>query len=125
VDPRVERVRLRDALGRRLREARRAAGLTLREAAARSGGRFRPTSIAGYERGERSISVERLAELAAIYQRSPSSILEEAMRDAGGLSTIELPDLGGPTPTPAPRSSVLLLPEEASEAPEPDEIRSP
>jgi transcriptional regulator with XRE-family HTH domain len=50
-----------------LRQARLARGLTLRGAGERSGGRFKPSVIGGYERGERSISLARFCELAKFY----------------------------------------------------------
>jgi len=50
-----------------LRGARRAAGLSIREVAVRSGGRFKASVLGGYERGERAISLVRFWELAGIY----------------------------------------------------------
>ncbi len=64
-------------IGQALRDARKASGLTLREAAARSSGRFRPTSIARYERGERSISLVRSATLRRYTESDPSSSFPE------------------------------------------------
>jgi transcriptional regulator with XRE-family HTH domain len=55
------------AVGEELRDARRHAGLTLRQALDRSEGRFKPSVIGGYERGERSISLARFCELSAFY----------------------------------------------------------
>src|SRR5574342_63003 len=46
-------------IGRALRRTRLALGLTLRDVAALSSGRFKATSVAGYERGERNITLER------------------------------------------------------------------
>ena len=62
-----------------LRRARRAMGLTLQEAAARSRGRFAPTSIAGYERGERHISLDRFCDLADLYAVPPDRLLAEVL----------------------------------------------
>jgi transcriptional regulator with XRE-family HTH domain len=50
-----------------LRAVRREAGLTLRQAAARSRGQFTPSGIAGYERAERAISLARFSSLADLY----------------------------------------------------------
>jgi len=61
-------------VGRALRRARQARGLTLRGVGRLSHGRFKPTSVAGYERGERKISLERLRDLADFY-RIPSDRL--------------------------------------------------
>jgi len=66
--------------GEVLRHARRSRGLTLQEAAARSHGRFAPTSIAGYERGERHISLERFCDLADLYGIPPDRLLAEVLR---------------------------------------------
>jgi len=66
-----------------LRETRRASGLTLRQAAARSAGNFRPTSIACYERGERSISLTRFCRLAVVYGVPPDQLIARALRLLG------------------------------------------
>ena len=65
--------------GNALRRARTASGLTLQEAARNSGGRFAATSIAGYERGERHISLARFCDLAEIYAVRPERLLAEVM----------------------------------------------
>jgi transcriptional regulator with XRE-family HTH domain len=67
-------------IGTGLRDARRRRGLTLRQVAALSEGRFKPTSVAGYERGERAISVERFIELAQLYGVPGHSLLADIMR---------------------------------------------
>jgi len=71
-------------IGRALRRTRIARGLTLREAAAASGGRFQATSVAGYERGERSISLERFCDLCRIYGMAPERLLADIVRAAEG-----------------------------------------
>jgi transcriptional regulator with XRE-family HTH domain len=68
-----------EAAGEVLRRARRASGFTLQEAAARSKGRFAPTSIAGYERGERHISLVRFCDLADLYATPPDRLLAEVL----------------------------------------------
>jgi transcriptional regulator with XRE-family HTH domain len=55
------------AAGSVLREIRTGRSLSLRQVTVRSGGRFKPSSIASYERGERQISLERLFALADVY----------------------------------------------------------
>ena len=55
------------AAGNVLREIRTGRSLSLRQVTVRSGGRFKPSSIASYERGERQISLERLFALADVY----------------------------------------------------------
>jgi transcriptional regulator with XRE-family HTH domain len=67
-------------IGRALRRTRRARGLTLREVASRSGGLFKATSIAGYERGERSITLERFCVLCQIYGIAPERLLADILR---------------------------------------------
>ena len=51
-------------------------GLSLQEVCARSGGSFVVSTLSAYERGKRSLSLERLCELAAIYGQSPTSVLD-------------------------------------------------
>jgi transcriptional regulator with XRE-family HTH domain len=68
------------AVGRALREARRARGYTLKQLAARSGSSFKPSAVGGYERGERAISVERFCRLAAVYGVSAGDLLARALR---------------------------------------------
>jgi len=72
------------AIGRALRGTRRARELTLREVAARSGGLFKATSIAGYERGERSITLERFCVLCQIYGIPPERVLADILRALAG-----------------------------------------
>jgi len=71
--------RLREALGEVLREARRHRGLTLREVSAFSGTRFKPSAIGGYERGERSISLERFCDLADLYGIPADRLLADVL----------------------------------------------
>ena len=42
-------------------------------------GRFKPSSLGGYERGEREISVHRFCELAAVYQIPPDRLLASVL----------------------------------------------
>jgi transcriptional regulator with XRE-family HTH domain len=60
--------------GEVLREIRMGRNLSLRQVTVRSGGRFKPSSVASYERGERQISLERLFALADVYQVAPERI---------------------------------------------------
>jgi transcriptional regulator with XRE-family HTH domain len=66
-------------IGEVLRHARQQAGLTLRQALDRSEGRFKPSVIGGYERGERSISVARFCELATFYGTPADRLLGQAL----------------------------------------------
>jgi transcriptional regulator with XRE-family HTH domain len=83
-------VDLSHEIGRVLRLVRVARGLTLRGAAAASNGRFRPSSIAGYERGERAITIQRFCDLAGVYGVEPARLLDGILADARGESRIEL-----------------------------------
>ena len=69
-----------EKIGKGLRQARRERGLTLRQVAALTDGRFKATSVAGYERGERTISVERFCELCGLYGVAPQAVLGEIVR---------------------------------------------
>jgi transcriptional regulator with XRE-family HTH domain len=57
----------RRAIGEALRAARRVRGLTLRDVGRLSQGRFKPSALGGYERGERAIAMDRFSELAELY----------------------------------------------------------
>jgi len=85
-----EMVELSRDIGRALRHIRIAKGLTLRAAARVSEGRFKPSSIAGYERGERAITVQRFCDLAGVYGVDPARLLGGILSDARGEPRIEL-----------------------------------
>jgi transcriptional regulator with XRE-family HTH domain len=63
-----------------------------------SGHRFAPTTVAGYEHGERSISLERFCALAHLYGVPPEELLERALgameSRAGEARVIDLPPPG-------------------------------
>jgi transcriptional regulator with XRE-family HTH domain len=61
--------------GEVLRQVRIGRSLSLRQVTVRSGGRFKPSSVASYERGERQISLERLFGLADVYEVAPERIV--------------------------------------------------
>lgn len=67
------------AVGSALRRARDVAGLTLKDVERLTEGRFKPSTVAGYERGERSISVSRFLALARFYGALPDGLLADAM----------------------------------------------
>lgn len=67
--------RLATEAGEVLRQIRTSRSLSLRQVTIRSAGRFKPSSIASYERGERQISLERLFALAALYDVEPEKIV--------------------------------------------------
>lgn len=70
-------------IGIGLRRARQARGLTLRDVSRLSEGGFKPTSVAGYERGERAISLERFCDLCRLYDVAPPAVLTEILRSIG------------------------------------------
>lgn len=77
------------ATGEVLREIRSDRGLSLRQVTVRSGGRFKPSSVASYERGERQISLERLFALLDVYGVAPDRAVAAIARrlNEGGSRT--------------------------------------
>ena len=70
-----------ELIGQAIRRARMEQGLSLYDVEARTRGRFKPSALGGYERGERAISLSRFCELAGVYGVPPDRLLAEAMRD--------------------------------------------
>ncbi|MFN2557832.1 MAG: transcriptional regulator [Nitriliruptorales bacterium] len=62
-------------LGERLRAIRVQQGLTLQEVEEKSGGRWKAVVVGSYERGDRAISVSKLARLARFYGVPVSELL--------------------------------------------------
>lgn len=81
---------LQRTLGARLRQARRARGLTLQDVEDRSGGRWKAVVIGSYERGDRAVSAARLTELANFLEVEVSELLGDLDRDrpAGPLGAL-------------------------------------
>ena len=67
-----------------LRLARKARGLALRDASILSSGMFKPSSLASYERGERSLSVEKFLSLTALYGIPPARLIAQISRRVEG-----------------------------------------
>src|SRR6185503_14801672 len=67
------------AVGASLKDARRRAGLSLNELSVRSEGRYSPSSLGGYERGERAISVVRFCDLARLLGVPADELLGNAL----------------------------------------------
>ncbi|MCU1588521.1 MAG: transcriptional regulator, family [Frankiales bacterium] len=65
------------ALGTRLRAIRTQQGLSLHGVEERSGGRWKAVVVGSYERGDRAVSVQRLAELAEFYGVPVAELLPE------------------------------------------------
>jgi transcriptional regulator with XRE-family HTH domain len=72
--------RFAGALGTAIRAARERAGLSLRDLERLSDGRFKPSAVGGYERGERDISAERFVTIAYLVGRLPEDLLADALR---------------------------------------------
>ena len=62
----------------------------MRELTRQSAGRFKATSVAGYERGERTISVERFCELCVLYCVAPQAVLGDILVAVGGGAEREI-----------------------------------
>ncbi|HEX3326174.1 MAG: hypothetical protein M3P01_12755 [Actinomycetota bacterium] len=84
-------------VGQVLRKARLDRGLTLDDVWLRSAGRFKPSSVGGYERGERSISLDRFCLLAAFYaipaDRMLAQVLEQVNPEGREQLVIDLNEL--------------------------------
>jgi transcriptional regulator with XRE-family HTH domain len=81
---------LASAVGEALRKTRQERGLTLHDVGVLSGGRFKPSALGGYERGERSISVGRFCALAALYGVPPDRLLARTLEQASPTTRCEL-----------------------------------
>jgi transcriptional regulator with XRE-family HTH domain len=71
--------RFSTAAGAVLRDTRVRLGMTLYDVARVSSGRFKPSALGGYERGERSISIDRFCELARLYGASADELLSQVL----------------------------------------------
>jgi len=70
-----EPARAGNLVGDRLRDIRRQQGLSLAEVEERSGGAWKAVVVGAYERGDRAVTVPRLAELADFYGVPLSTLL--------------------------------------------------
>jgi transcriptional regulator with XRE-family HTH domain len=88
---------LAGATGAALRAARVGAGLSLSELALRSDGRFKSSSLGGYERGERALTLERFCAIADLLnvpaEELLSDILDRLRPDARHEIVIDLRSL--------------------------------
>jgi transcriptional regulator with XRE-family HTH domain len=75
-------------LGRRLRDARQAAGLTVREAAA-SAGLGDHSILVRYENGQAAPPLERIAQLATAYGLTPAALLATDDAAVALIATID------------------------------------
>jgi transcriptional regulator with XRE-family HTH domain len=67
--------------------------MTLQGVAQASGGTFKPTALAGYERGERRISLQRFCDLARFYDIRPELLLAEIMESVEGVPDVIVVDV--------------------------------
>ena len=84
------------SLGSRLRAIRQQQGLSLQGVEEKSGGRWKAVVVGSYERGDRAVTVSRLAELADFYRVPVSELLpeaEEARHDSAGKIVLDLEKL--------------------------------
>lgn len=86
------------ALGERLRAARRRRGWSLHEVERTSGNEFKSSVLGAYERGERSISVQRLHRLAQIYSMEVAHLIPSADEVANKETVIDLDAMGTAEP---------------------------
>jgi transcriptional regulator with XRE-family HTH domain len=73
-------------VGERLRQIRRQKRMSLQEVESVSGQEFKASVLGAYERGERAISVPRLARLAALYKVPVDQLLPGGEDDADAVS---------------------------------------
>jgi transcriptional regulator with XRE-family HTH domain len=84
-----------EQVGDRLRDVRVQRGLSLHDVEVGSDGEFKASVLGAYERGERSISVNRLQRLAAFYEVRVDGLLPRIGRAAGSAAgAMALPDEG-------------------------------
>ena len=65
------------SLGARLRSIRQQQGLSLQGVEEKSSGRWKAVVVGSYERGDRAVTVSRLAELADFYRVPVAELLPE------------------------------------------------
>ena len=77
-----------ESLQKRLRQIREAQGLTLNQVAARSQGRISAIALGSYERGDRSISANKILEIAKIYQVPVSELFDSPQKLTGNRKVV-------------------------------------
>jgi transcriptional regulator with XRE-family HTH domain len=78
--------RYAELVGLKLRRLRQERRFSLQDVCDRSGSSFVVSTLSAYEHGKRSLSLERLVELANIYGVSLSTLLEVEDRPEGSLA---------------------------------------
>ena len=71
------------ALGAKLRGIRQQQGLSLHGVEQKSGGRWKAVVVGSYERGDRAVTVQKLAELADFYSVPVAELLPEGRIASG------------------------------------------
>lgn len=90
-------------IGARLRRVRHQQELSLADVQARSDGRWKAVVVGAYERGDRSVTVERLAELASFYDVPLADLLPDPQVTramSAGRVTLDLVRLNQATARP-------------------------
>ena len=96
------------ALGARLRAIRTQQGLSLHGVEEKSEGRWKAVVVGSYERGDRAVTVQRLAELADFYGVPVGEFLPERQSaQAGGSSDRLVIDLEQLSTVPADKAAPL------------------
>ena len=72
------------SLGARLRSIRQQQGLSLQGVEEKSAGRWKAVVVGSYERGDRAVTVQKLAELADFYGVPVPELLPEGRIPSGG-----------------------------------------
>ena len=81
------------SLGARLRSIRQQQGLSLQGVEEKSNGRWKAVVVGSYERGDRAVTVSRLAELADFYRVPVAELLPEGgstRTDSAGKIVLDL-----------------------------------
>jgi transcriptional regulator with XRE-family HTH domain len=78
------------AVGQILRKLRTERDLTLHGVQDLSGGTFKASALSGYERGERSISLERFRDLTGLYSIPADAALAQIIALVGDRPSVEL-----------------------------------
>jgi len=79
-------LRFAELVGDKLRRLRQQAGLSLQDVCDKADGAFVVSTLSAYEHGKRSLSLERVVELADIYGVSPMALLDVEEPDEPALA---------------------------------------
>jgi len=81
---------LSEEVGAALRRAREARNLSLREATRVSSGDIKASTLAAYERAERTVPIKRFVRLGFLYDISPVRLLADVLRRVEGRPAIRI-----------------------------------